>query len=349
MKTQNDTQPYYFTYKNKGLLGVLNLLNKEASNNLLLRLLLKLDLKYFVILRFFRHIAEIEKDIDKNGADVQMTKLYEKLGLRLEIFNSFENGNMDRRKGLLIYGVNHPAVIEGFLLLTILRQKKIKMLGNIMYYYLGKNLSRFLSPVVPRKSTPSASNLILKNFSPLILFNKAEIMDDKQRRELNLNTLRDSAKVLEKGGVVVIFPAGAGDERTKWRGGLSKIIMNVSEDKRDDIIIVPVYFSGLGSKRMLLRIFKAYRGFKLKILRVGIYFGRERRLSEIYEMFGNKVKENKILDYLKRDAFSQFGLKEFPIRNYLYPKYYPKAVSSGYNLASRFLIRIITIVGLIEK
>ena len=348
MKTNNLDSSYASIYKEKGLKGVLKLLEAKSTQSLYLGGLIKFDRKHFVVLRFLDHIAEIEAGIRKYGADVQMSKLDEKFGLKLEIFNSFENGNMDRRKGLLIYGVNHPAVIEAFIPLTFLKQKRIKIVGDIMYYHLGKNLRKIIIPVAPRKSTFEANNIVLRKLNPLVRFNNAEIINNDHRRQNNLKTLKKSAEALEKGGVVLIFPGGAGDERTKWRGGLSRIIMNISKSKRENITLVPVYFSGLGSFRMLARLYKAYRGMKLKSQRVGIYFGREKKLSEFYNMFGNKVTENKILEYLKKDAFSQFGLKKFPMHNYLFPKHYPRAASHGLKFALRILIQVFSIRGLIR-
>jgi len=348
MKAYENSYSYASIYREEGLKGILKLLKQDSLKKSYIKRLIDFDNKHFMAIKFLEHIADIEDGMGKFGVRAQMAKLNEKFALNLEIFNGLENGDIDKTKGLLIYGVNHPAVIEGFIPLAFLKQKRIKIVGDVMYYHLGKNLRKIIIPVAPRKSTFEANNIFLRKLNPLVRFNNAEIQNNEHRKVNNLKTLKKSAETLEKGGVVLIFPGGAGDERTKWRGGLSRIIMNVNKSKRDDITLVPLYFSGLGSFRMLVRLYRAYRGKKLKPQRVGIYFGREKKLSEFYNMFGNNITEKKILVYLRKDAFSQFGLKEFPMRNYLYPKYYPKAAGYGYRYAVKLLLQVLSVGGIIK-
>ena len=92
---------------------------------------------------------------------------------------------------------------------------------------------------------------------------------------------------------------------------------------------------------MLLRVIRAYKNIKQNHLRVGVYFGKEKTISDIYRLLGNKINELNILRYLREDAFSQYGLKEFPLRLYLYPQNYPLAVSRSFTFVTNLLIQIL--------
>ena len=349
MKTQSAKSGYFFTYKKAGIKGILDLIDKNSKKDPVIRSLMNFDRKYFALFRFLRHLAKIDAGIGKYGRGPQMTKLIKKLNIKLEIFNNYQNGRIDTTKGLLVYGVNHSAFLEWALLLTILKQKTIRFVANRFYHFMGRFMRENSFPVVARVFNSNQINPIHRYLGLGKRFNEHEGMTDEERKLLNQNSLVKSAKVLERGGVVVIFPGGGGNELNKWRGGLSRIMSNVARENRHDITLVPVYFSGMGKKRTLLRIFKAYRNIKQKPLRVGIYFGREKKLSEIYSMFGEDVREGKILDYLKRDAFGQFGLKEFPLKNYLYPQHYPKALGYGLRFATKILLQIIPFSHLIRS
>lgn len=349
MKTQLSKQGYFFTYKKKGLGGVLDLLQKNSQRSTLARTLLNFDRKYFVAFKFLRHLSQIESGALKYGPAVQVSKLLRKLDIKLEIFNSYQNSRIDTQKGLLIYGVNHDAFLEGFLLYTILRQKNIKLVAYRFYHFLGGFIRKNSFPVVARVSNHKEGNSLSRFFSLGKRFSAFEHMKDNERRAMNQRSLAASAQTLEEGGVVVIFPGGGGDESKKWRGGLSRIMMNVSKEKRQEITLLPVYFSGMGRKRTLFRVYKAYRNIKQSPLRVGVYFGRQKKLSEIYALFGEDLRENRVLDYLRKDAFNQFGLKEFPLKNYLYPKHYPRAVSYGLRFATKILLQIIPFSHLIRS
>jgi hypothetical protein len=97
----------------------------------------------------------------------------------------------------------------------------------------------------------------------------------------------------------------------------------------------------MGLKRMLIRIYKAYKNIRQNKLRVGVYFGKERSISEVYGLLGNKISEKSILEYLRKDAFSQYGLKEFPLKVYLYPRNYPLALSRSLTFMMKLFIQII--------
>src|SRR3989304_8616174 len=102
MKTQSAKSGYFFTYKKEGLGGVLDLLQKNSKKSAITRAILNFDRKHFVTFRFLRHLSQIESGAEKYGAGVQMTKLLNKLGIKMEIFNNYQNGRVDTQKSILI-------------------------------------------------------------------------------------------------------------------------------------------------------------------------------------------------------------------------------------------------------
>ena len=312
MKTNQDKNPSYFlTYKNSGLKGVLELFKNASQGNRLLELIAEFDRKHFVLFKFLSHLAALEAEVGQYGKDIQMLKLLKKLGIKLEIFNSYQNCQIGSKKGLLVYGINHDAFFEGFFLLTILKQKNVKLIAYRFYHFLGRNMRRFSYPVSARKTGQGGRKSLGKFLSPGLRFNNWEQISEDQRKINNYQSLKKAAKTLEQGGVVVIFPGGGGNELKKWRGGLSRIMMNISRNKRKEITLVPVYFSGLGRNRILLRIFRAYKNIRLKPLRVGVYFGRERNLAEIFSLYGERIRGRGLFIHPPR-FFSHLDAPGFP-------------------------------------
>ena len=210
-----------------------------------------------------------------------------------------------------------------------------------MYFFLGKNLQKFALPVAARNYSIHKGFRLRDKIDLSQRFRKYESLKDEEIIKINEGSIKKAAKTLEAGGIVVIFPGGAGDELKKWGFGISRIILNIKKEKRDDVSLLPVYFSGMGFKRMTVRVIKSYKNIKQSNLRVGVYFGKEKTISDIYRLLGNKINESNILRYLREDAFSQYGLKEFPLRLYLYPQNYPLAVSRSFTFVSNLLIQIL--------
>jgi|SRR3990167_749589 len=349
MKTQSAKSGYFFTYKKYGLRGVLNIVTNKSENNRLLKIILNFDRKYLGIFAAMSGVSSIFDGIGKDNSTAQINKLTEKLNLRLDVFNSFQNNRIDNRKSLLIYGINHNAYFEPFFLLPLLKQQNIKYVANRFYYFLGKGFKIYTFPVIARAFNKKSLNPIVNFFSIGKRFCEFEGFSENERRAMNTESLKNCAQTLESGGVVVIFPGGGGSELIKWRGGLSRIMVDVAKEKRQEVTLLPVYFSSMGKLKTIIRLCRAYKNKALKPSRVGIYFGKEKKLSEIYAMFGEGVREYEILDYLKKDAFSQFGLKEFPLKNYLHPKHYPKAFSIGLRFATKIALQIIPFGHLIRS
>jgi hypothetical protein len=210
-----------------------------------------------------------------------------------------------------------------------------------MYYFLGKNFQKYALPVAARSYSSERGFRFKDKINLSQTFRKFESLDDKVIAAINNKSLKKAAETLERGGIVVIFPGGGGSELKKWGFGISRIIMQIKKHKRAEVSLLPVYFSGMGYKRMILRVVKAYKKINQSKLRVGVYFGKEKTISDIYRLLGNKINEANILKYLREDAFSQYGLKEFPLKLYLQPQNYPLALSRSFTFVTNLLLQIL--------
>lgn len=325
-----------FIYQKQGLSGLLRELDVWAEKNAFLKWILDLDKKHFVFYKFLKDIVRLEKGIKDHGPQKQSLIFLTKLKIKTFTYTDISNKNFQNQRGLLIYGVNHNAFIEPIILFSLLRQQKIKLILYNLFFFIGKNIQKFSLPVVARMySTDKGVSGLTKIFDPFFRLRNIENLTNEKVVKMNEETLKKAIKTLEEGGIVIIFPAGRG-LLNRWGTGLSKIILSVSPKKREKISLLPVYFSGMGGKRMLLRIFKAYKGICQENLRVGVYFGKERTISEVYNLLKGEISERKLLSYLRKDAFSQYGLKEFPFKAYLHPKNYPLALARS----SAFLVKI---------
>jgi|SRR3989344_722233 len=325
------------TYKISGLAGWLKEIDSKSKNSAFLKSILEFDKEHFFVVKFLYHIADLERNIPKYGLNFQSKKLLNKLKLDTYVYSDISNKNFQDRKGLLVYGINHNAFFEPIILLSLLNQKNIKLVIYRFYFFLGKNFQKYALPVISNAHIKRDIFNPKKRFDIGHRFHKREGLESEEIKIINQNSLKNASKTLENGGIVIIFPGGAGDELKKWGIGLSKIIIDINKNKRNDISLLPVYFSGMGYIRMLLRLIKAYKNTYLPKLRIGVYFGKEKTISEIFSILGNDISEKSILSYLRKDAFSQYGLKEFPIKRYIYPRYYPLAFTQ----IIAFLIKLI--------
>ena len=332
---------FAYLYKESGLEVLLKELKSRSEKNFFLKSLLKFDQKHFFAHKFLNDLVNFEKNIPKYGLKKQATKFINKLKLNTAVYSDISNKNFQNQKGLLIYGVNHNAFIEPIILFSLLNQKKVKLILFRMYYFLGKHIQKYSLPVAARNYSNKRGFGLVDKFDPSQRFRRSETLSDSQIIKNNDKSIKSAAKTLEEGGIVVIFPGGGGSELKKWGFGISRIILNIKKEKRGDVSLLPVYFSGMGYKRMLFRIIKAYKKIKQGSLRVGVYFGKEKTISVLYRLLGNRISEEAILTYLRKDAFSQYGLKEYPFKVYLYPRNYPLALARSFAFLTKIMIQIL--------
>jgi len=326
-------------YRNYGLAGLIKELNQKSKKNRLLKRILEFDRKHFVVIKILKDLAKLEREIPSYGIKNQASKFVNKLKITPAVYSDITNKNFQNQKGILIYGINHSAFIEPIILFSLLNQKRIKLIIFRMYYFIGKNFRKYTLPVATRNYSKEKNFSLKAKLDPSQRFRKFEALSDSQIIKINEKSLKDAAEVLAKGGIVIIFPGGGGSELKKWGFGISKIIMQIKKEKRGEVSLLPVYFSGMGYKRILLRIIKVYKGVNQGPLRVGVYFGKERTILDIYKLLGNRISEVNILKYLREDASSQYGLKEFPLRFYLQPRNYPLALSKSFMFITKLLFQ----------
>ncbi len=338
MEVENQSS-FASIYKDRGLEGLLEKIELLTRENKLLNLLANFDKKYFILYKFLKDIKRFEKGIERFGTQKQALRLIKKLKINIYTYTDLSNRNFQKQKGLLIYGINHNSFIEPIILFSLLKGKNIKLILYDLFFFLGKNIQRYALPVTARKFSSDNEFSILRFLDPLYKLRNFRCLDEDKIDKQNRKSLELAIKTLGKGGIVIIFPSGR-SELNPWGKGISKIILSIPEKKRASISLLPVYFSGMDAIRMLLRIFKTYKGIKQDTLRVGVYLGKEKKISEVFSLIGPKVNEKKLLKFLRKDAFSQYGIKEFPFRIYLYPQNYPLALARSFIFLSKFLFQI---------
>ncbi len=327
-------------FQDNGLSAFLKNINRLSKKNPFLNFILNFDKKHFIVLKFLKDIERLEKGIEKYGVQNQALKFLSKLKIKTSAYTDLTNKNFQNQKGLLIYGINHNGIVEPIILFSLLRQKNIKLILYKTFFNIGKNIKKYSLPVMAKNYLIKKKFKLFKNFSITYKFHEYEKLNYEQIVKMNKNSILEAAKTLENEGIVIIFPGGGGNELNKWGFGISRILLSINKRKRDKIHILPVYFSGLGYKRMIFRIVKAYRNKKLDKIRVGVYFGKEKKVSQLFNELKGRLSEKTISNYLRKDAFSQYGLKEFPIKMYLYPQNYHLAFLRGFLFFAKFLAQI---------
>ncbi len=173
------------TYKKFGLKGLLSKVDLLSKENFLLKLILDIDKKHFVAVKFLKDLVNIEKDVSVYGTRKQAEKLIKKLKIDTVVYSDITNKDFQNQGGLLIYGVNHNAFIEPVILFSLLKQKRIKLMLYRMYCFWGKNIRRLSLPVSARNYPNDKISRIRKLYDLSQGFRKSENLTDSQLIKMN--------------------------------------------------------------------------------------------------------------------------------------------------------------------
>jgi len=332
-------------YKRSGISGLIGYINKKSGSNFFWRLIFKFDERFFFFQSMLKHLCKIERGIKHFGPSVQAKRFLKKLRIEVSTYTHISNKNFHRQKGVLIYGVNHSAILEPIILFSLLKAKtNVKLILYHLFYHMGDGVKKYSLPVCPQKfasDNPFGVGFFKSLFDPLYKLRNFERLTRNEIIKMNEKSIKTAINTLERGGVVLIFPTS--EYFKEWGRGIARIIFGLDKEKRKKITIIPVLFSGMGRKRMLLRIYKAYKNLKQPNLKVKVYFGKEKKAQEIFNLLkSERLNEQKLVDYLKKDSLTQFNLKDFPFKNYFYPQNLPLAMAKLSLLMTRIVMGVLS-------
>lgn len=295
-------------YSKKGIAGVNRYLKKVSNRSIVWRILIKLDQRFFVFSNLFSFTEAQEKLISTHGIQKAAESFLKKLGISYSLKPPLPNLLRGRKKGVLIVGVNHPGFFEPIILLSLIKRKKVKLIINRFFYLAGKNFQKYTLPVTARLFAKEKKSDLVTKFNLYHRLYRAQLLSENQIDRMNEVSLKSGTRCLERGGVVILFPGGGGSEKKVWRNGLSKLVHTISENKRKNVILLPVYFEGVGEKRMIVRIYRSFRAISQNPLRVSVQFGKPTNLQRFLKGFDDAPSENHFTEVYRTKTFEEFAI-----------------------------------------
>ncbi len=291
-----------------GVAGVNQYLRNSSKKNLIWKILVRLDKRFFIFTNLFTFIESQEKSISKKGIQASANSFLTKLRIHYKATASIPLLLRKNGKGVIIVGVNHPGFFEPIILLSLIKRKKVKLIINRFFYLAGKRFQKYALPVTAKLFAKEKTPSVLTRFNLYHRLYRAQLLTESQIDRMNKASLQSGARCLEGGGVVILFPAGAGSEKKVWRNGLSKLVHEIKEIKRKNVVLLPVYFEGPGEKRMIVRIYKAFRGIAQSPLNVNVRFGKPTNLQKFLDSLKEATSRDTFTPIYRTKTFREFGI-----------------------------------------
>ena len=196
------------------------------------------------IINFFpvvgRFIKNLDQDIKRFGLQRGMAKTLSRSHSKLLI--SGQKGATYRilQKEPVVIIANHPNQSDVFSLLASLPSRKDAFMVAINEIKgLVPHLDRFLIPVFINHQQPFSFRE--KTLDRLLsFFYPKPYLSPQKAHQKNILSIEKSSRMVEKGGLVAIFP-GIREVDDHWRPGLGYLLKNLN---RKDVYIVRVYIKG---------------------------------------------------------------------------------------------------------
>jgi hypothetical protein len=295
-----------------GMVGFINYF-EQSNHQLLTRILLIIDKEFIGALQFAKDWVHFESQIEKKSVPVVAKSIFDYLGLEIPQDELPDEFSQPGQPAILL-GLNHEAVVEPIILISLLNRDDIKFPGMKVFQYLGPNISEYILPLLPKKvaidysgnTKPSISN-------KLDPFYQLYCLEDKSIEEigrLNQSSLHQAAGHLAEGGALIIFPNGGRSINCPWYQGIGQIISRLPPEVITSVPIFPISLSGLTRKMIYRKIHKAaFNQQKVTPICLKIY-------EPIYmPRWAVSASPKRLLDYLRKEAEMRLHTVSNPVPN----------------------------------
>ena len=187
-----------------------------------------------------KFLKELESDTKKSGLQAASLKAVKRTGTRLKKF-----GNAPETGPTLVVA-NHPHDAEVLALLASLPDRPdIFIVINHIYMKASETLSKHFIPVYLTHHVHEGRPVTLSGRIVDFLL-KPEKLTPDQEHELNIKSIDKAAELINKGGMVVLFPEKRYGER-RWQPGLGHLLKKVDGKTK----LVFAHISGTSRKDYL--------------------------------------------------------------------------------------------------
>lgn len=230
-------------------------------------------------------------------------------------------GDLDRvqnhKDGILFVG-DHKNQWEFAALMDILSQIDRDEMLNIAKFYvqrqvhqaLGYAASRLVAPVYPRILARDRGEFF--NSETLNrLFYRKYLLTLAESEQANTRSLQAANEHLDRGSVVNIFPCGSVvDARVNpWRTGVGKIIRQIPEETKSDVLIVPYGMEDISRARLVGAVAMRGRGIFGRPQQMNVRLGPLQTAAELADSLPDSDREDPeaITERLRGQFVDHFG------------------------------------------
>jgi 1-acyl-sn-glycerol-3-phosphate acyltransferase len=218
----------------------------------------------FPLTRIFPFVRRFLQHIEALGLPIAMANAFEDCNIRL-VTRGETTGWNTTGKGVLFVG-NHSSGFEQVPLMAMLGGFKRSDLSVIAIPGIGgartfelldrEHGSSYTLPVLPALLAKDRKDIWNRFFLYRVLHYKSLPARAELRAE-NIRTLSQSARLLEQGYAIILFPTGRRDADIcgPWQRGLGEVVNRLSEAARANVMIVPFLLESDYSKYKLAKAF----------------------------------------------------------------------------------------------
>lgn len=232
----------------------------QPDHQFLTRVLMAIDRKFIGVLQFARDWAGFEALIDHTILPHVARVIFNYLGTTLYI-NRLPAEFSTPGKPAILMGINHEAIIEPILLVSLLDRADIRFLGMKVFQYLGPRVAAHILPVLPGKIATdyqgSTRASISNKLDPIYQLYRMENLSTIDIKALNEQSIDMATQHLASGGILMLYPCGGHSIEKEWFSGLGRILEKLPADILTSTPIFPVMTSGLTRKSVYLSVHHA--------------------------------------------------------------------------------------------
>ncbi len=218
----------------------------------------------FMLIRISPFVRSFLQHIEALGLPVAMANAFEDCNIRMVTRGETIGWNTPG-KGVLFVG-NHSSRFEQVPLMAILGGFKRSDLGVIAIPGIGgartfelldrEHGSSYTLPALPGLLAKDSKHIWNRFFLYRVLHYKS-LPARAELREENLRTLSTSARLLEQGYAIIIFPTGRRDAdiRGPWQRGVGEVVNRLLESARAYVMIVTFLLESDYSKYKLAKAY----------------------------------------------------------------------------------------------
>jgi hypothetical protein len=246
---------------------------------------------------FLHDIRELGEEI--GFANAIHTTL-EDAGITVNVEGDFDQLK-EHPKGILFVG-DHQTRWEFVAVADMISQMNRSDILNIAKFYVQRKVHMALghqaaadhaAPVYPRILARDRPDFLNYEFFNRLVFRK-HLLSFSESLDANTHSLARASRALADGGAVNIHPTGVIDDATTrpWRSGVGKIIQNIPEEQRSDVLLAPYSLAPLSRARFFGAV--AMRGFSFlgRPQTMEVKLGSLQLMSDLVDELPGEEREN---------------------------------------------------------